>query len=352
MPESAPDGGLLRAEHPPGLESWVGEDIQRALTRLDALNREVQQVEETLRVQRDEVARLAESVSLVDGRTQRHEAGQESAREMRQEIAALEERLLQEVSLRRDLVAQVERASQRESESQRELRRVLEVIASRLDQFDGREAASAERQRTIAQEIAADDTVDEHVDARLERLERQLAAERESSRHQGTEIARLAGSLSTFLTNLEAVEARARTTLLEQRRLDDEMSALRSVRDREAELLEVVEQQRATRARLEDRVSRAEEALEEIRLALAAESEERALLTRLLAGESEQRRALGERIEAQRDAVVDHFRRVVRAQEESRRREIEEIERDIRVARGLVVRLFEQSDEAEQEQPL
>jgi chromosome segregation ATPase len=352
MPESAPDGGLLRAEHPPGLESWVGEDIQRALTRLDALNREVQQVEETLRVQRDEVARLAESVSLVDGRTQRHEAGQESAREMRQEIAALEERLLQEVSLRRDLSAQVERASQRESESQRELRRVLEVIASRLDQFDGREAASAERQRTIAQEIAADDTVDEHVDARLERLERQLAAEHESSRHQGTEIARLAGSLSTFLTNLDAIESRARTMLLEQRRLDDEVSALRSVRDREAELLEVVEQQRATRARLEDRVSRAEEALEEIRLALAAESEERALLTRLLAGESEQRRALGERIEAQRDAVVDHFRRVVRAEEESRRREIEEIERDIRVARGLMVRLFEQSDEAEQEQPL
>lgn len=351
MPEQTADGGLLQAS-PVEATGWPGDEIQKALAHLATLNREVHHVEETLRIQREEVARLAESLQLVDGRTQRYETTQESARELRQEIAALEERLQHEVTLRRDLTAQVERATQREAEAQRELRRVLEMIAGRLDQFDGREAAVAERQRTFAQEIAAAGTEDQDQEARIQRLERQVAAERETSRHHGTEIARVASSLATILGTLEAIESRARTTLLDQRRLDDEVTALRTVRDREAELLEVVEQQRATRARLEDRVSRAEEAVEALRQAIAAESEERALLARALAGEIEQRRGLGERIEAQRDAVAEHFRRVARAEEESRRRQIDEIERDIRIARSLAVRLTEQSDEAEQEQPL
>ncbi|MDA1239441.1 MAG: hypothetical protein O2798_01220 [Chloroflexi bacterium] len=351
MPDMTPDGGLLR---PAALEqgTWVGDELQRALARLESLNREMHQVEESLHVQREELARLTESVHLVDGRTQRHEAGQDQARELRQGIAELEEQLRQEVSLRRDLVAQVDRATQRDTDAQREIRRALEVIASRLDQFDGRSAAAAERQRTFAEEIAAAETDDDHAEARIGRLERQVAAEREASRHQGTEIARVAGSIATFLANLEALEARSRTVLLDQRRLDDEVAALRAVRDRETELLEVVEQQRSTRARLEDRVNRVEEAVEELRLALAAEAEERTLIARTLAGESEQRRALSERLEAQRDTLTDHLRRLARADEEGRRRQIEEIERDIRITRGLLVRLSEEADEAEQEQPL
>jgi hypothetical protein len=138
----------------------------------------------------------------------------------------------------------------------------------------------------------------------------------------------------------------------DQRRLDEDVAALRSIRDREEELLEVVEQQRSTRARLDDRVSVVEESLEAVRRDLAAASEERALLARQVGGESEQRRALAERVEAQRDTIADHFRRLARADEESRRRMIEEMERDIRVARSLLVRLSEQTDESEQEQPL
>lgn len=351
MADVAPDGGLLRVPSPGG-DPRVEDDVQQALIRLDALTREIRRMEEVLRVQHEEVARLHDSVQTVDGRTQRHEAGQESAREMRQEIATLEEQLRQEASLRRDLSAQVERAAARDAETQRELRRALELIANRLDDFDGQQSATAERQRHFAQEIATADTDDGQVEARVEQLERALASEREGARHQGAEIARIAGALATFLTTLEGLDARSRTLLLEQRRLDDEVSALRTERDREAELLEVVEQQRSTRARLEDRVNRAEEAVEELRLALAAEAQERALLGRGLAGEVEHRRALSERIEAQRDAVAEHLRRVARADEESHRRRIEDLERDIRVTRGLLVRLSEQAEAGEQEQPL
>jgi chromosome segregation ATPase len=345
-----PEGGLLDSRPEQG--TWVSDELQQALVRVTSLGREIQMLETALHLQQEEVARLSDSVQIVEGRTSRHEVGQEQTREVRHEIAELEDRLAQEVSLRRDLTAQVERAQRREAETQQELQRVLQLISSRLDAFDGRVAADRQRDAGVRDDLAAADQQDEDIEERLERLERRVGAEFEASRHQGTETARLAASVSQILSAVDAIEARARAMQQDQRRLDEDVAALRSIRDREEELLEVVEQQRATRARLEDRVSVAEETMEELRRDLATASEERALLARQVAGESEQRRALGERVEAQRDTVADHFRRISRADEESHRRKIEEMERDIRVARTLLARLSEQTDESEQEQPL
>jgi chromosome segregation ATPase len=345
-----PDGGLL--EPRPEQGAWVSDELQQALVRVASLGREIEMVETALRTQQEEVARLSDSVQIVEGRTSRHEVGQEQTREVRQEVAELEDRLAQEVSLRRDLTAQVERARRREAETQQELQRVLQLIASRLDEFDGRVTAEAQRQAGARDDRAEAEHEDDDIEARLERLERRVGAEFEAARHQGTETARLASSVSQLLSAVDAIEARARAMQQDQRRLDEDVAALRSIRDREEELLEVVEQQRSTRARLDDRVSVVEESLEAVRRDLAAASEERALLARQVGGEAEQRRALTERVEAQRDTIADHFRRLARADEESRRRMIEEMERDIRVARSLLVRLSEQTDESEQEQPL
>src|SRR5690606_16405419 len=104
--------------------------------------------------QSEEVARLHDTVQTVEGRTTRHEVGQEQTREVRQELAAIEERLAQESDLRRDLAAQVERFRGRDSENQQELFRALQAIATRLDEIDGRASAEALRQRHIADEIA------------------------------------------------------------------------------------------------------------------------------------------------------------------------------------------------------
>lgn len=351
------DSGLLRA---PAAEqgTWAADELQGALLRVEALTREIHQMETALRVQQDQVSRLTDSVQVVEGRTIRHEVGQEQAREVRHEIADMEDRLAQEVALRRDLAAQVERSQRREAETQQELQRVLQLIAQRLDEFDSRVAAETQRQAAARQDSEARlleglDAVDEPALAeRIERLERRLGAEVESGRHQGTEIARLASSVTQLVSALDGIEARARSVQQDQRRLDEDVAALRSMRSREEELLEIVEQQRATRARLEDRVNEVEEALETVRREVASASDDRSLLVRQIAGEAEQRRALGERLEAHRDAFIEHVRRQARADEEARRRMIEELERDIRVQRSLLVRLVEQTEEGEQEQPL
>lgn len=351
--EAGPNDGLLRDRPDDPLRgTWVSDEVQHALARVDALTRELEHVETALRSQSEEVARLHDSLQTVEGRTARHDAGQEQTREVQQTIAELEERLAQESALRRDLTAQVERFRGRDAENQQELFRALQVIASRLDEIDGRATAEQLRQRHIATEIAEIDHEGEGIEARVEAVERRVAAEYESARHVGTEVARLASSITGLMSAVESLEARSRALTLDQHRVGEEIAALRSVRDREAELREVIEQQRATRARLEERMTQVEELLATLSTTVAESAEARALLQRQIAGEAEQRRALTDRVEAQRDTFLEHMRRESRSQEASHRRMIEEMERDIRISRQLLMRLSEDTDESEQEQPL
>ena len=336
----------------PGQGTWIGDEIQRAQQKIESLTREITMLQHSLKAQQDETARLVDTLQVVDGRTLRHEAGQEAALEVRQELVGLEERIAGESALRRDLAAQLARAEEREPETQRELQRVLSQIAAQLDEATGRDAAVLARQRSILEEAAERERDDRDQASRLEALERRLGALEQQGRHSGVEIARVVSSFAPLLGTLESVEARVRTLQADQRRMDDDVAVVRAIRDREEALLEVLEQQRVTRARVEDRLNTVEETVEEIRRRQSALAEEQAILGRTQSGATEDRRDILERIESQRDVVMEHLRRVLRASEETARRHIEEVEREIRIARALVTRLDEQHEDAGREQPL
>ena len=102
----------------------------------------------------------------------------------------------------------------------------------------------------------------------------------------------------------------------------------------------------------EEKNAAIEEEIEVVRRANRALQDQVALSVRDRAGDAARRARLEERIEAQRDTVAEHLRRVLRADEDRARRRIEEIERDVRVARSLLVRLDEQAGGEDQEQPL
>lgn len=336
----------------PGQGTWIGDELQRAQQRIESLTREITLLQHALKAQQEESARLVETIQMLDGRTLRHEAGQDAARAVRQELAVLEERIAAESALRRDLAAQLARAEEREAETQGELQRVLGQIASKLEDATGRDAAVLARQRASLDEAAEHERSGRDHDSRLEAVERQLGALEEQARHSGVDVARVVASFSPLPATLEAIEARVRTLQADQRRTDDEVAAVRTVRDREEALLEVLEQQRVTRARVEDRLNTVEEMVEEVRRRQSALAEEQALLVRTQAGAADERRAIFERIESQRDAVLDHLRRQLRAAEDSARRHIEETEREIRISRALLVRMDEEHEEAGREQPL
>jgi chromosome segregation ATPase len=325
-----PIGGARIAE--------LARQLSRAQTAIDALHSELVGIEETLQA--------------VDGRSQRHESMQEQAQLLRQELVRFEQRLNDEVTLRRDLSAVVERTRQRDHELESELRRALEVIARQLADFEGHQASSEVRQQLMVVGIAEREQGERSLEDRVDELERRLGAQRNTTALQVDDAGRMDSQLADLEQRVRELDGEFATGRAARERLTSEVASLRSVRDREAELLDLIDQQRATRARHESRLSEIEELVAATEQVLATAEEQRVLLAQAQAGTEERMRGFGERLEAFRMSVVDNQRLQMRADDETSRRRSEEMERELRVARDLVTRLAEQTEDVIQESPL
>ena len=200
--------------------------------------------------------------------------------------------------------------------------------------------------------MADRDRAEEHLGERIAASEGRIAALAEAWAKKREERERFAAALPDLVSTLDKVDARTGTLRAEIRRAEEDVAEVRARRDREDELLELVEQQRATRLGLEERLTALEGRLEEALQSVAGGARERLAISQHITGAEERMRALSEAIEAQRGAVIDHFRWLVEAEEAHGRQQIEEIEKRIRRGRSLLVRLSEGSQQAQQEQPL
>ena len=320
--------------------------------RIDELARQLSQAQTAIEALHSELVGIEETLQTVDGRSRRHDSMQEQAQSLRQELARFEQRLDEEVMLRRDLSAVVERTGQRDSELESELRRALEVIAGQLADFEGHQASSEERQRSLVVGVAEREREERSLEDRVLELERQLAAQRQSVAQQVESAGRVDAQVTDLEQRVRELDGQHTAARAAQQRLDEAVASLRSLRDREAELLDLIDQQRATRARHEARLSEIEELVTAAEQSLATAEEQRARLAREQAGAEERMRGFAERLEALRMATVDHLRMQMRADEETGRRRVEEQERELRVARDLVTRLAEQTEDVVQEPPL
>lgn len=332
--------------------SWLADELARTIARIDELSHELARVQEVVNSQQAESAQTQQQLAVVQGRTQRHEMGQDAARVLAQQSADQAERVEQEASLRRDLAAAVQRMEQREHDEQQSVRRELEQLASGLDRLQGRLASDDELRRRITTDIAEQAHQEETLDGRVKAIEHRAGAADETSRKEREELARITSALAGLLAAVDELSQRAQSAQEERRRLEGDLASLRADREREAELLEVIEQQRAARQRAEERLTAFDRALEEARRELDTAAEERSMLRQQTAGNQQRLRELTETLEGQRLALIEHFRRWTESGAESGGRTIAEIERGNRVARDLLVRLTERTDEAGQEQPL
>lgn len=319
---------------------------------LNEIARELAQSRASLESLHTTVVSLEEQLQVLDGRTIRHEAGQDLIRELKSEIAQLGTRLEEEVTLRRDLTGIVERSGSRDLEFESELRRALEVIMQRLDHYEEHQTAIDERQRSLASSAAADADAMQLNESRLVSLESRVAAQRDAAIDQAESLGGLLAKLTDRDRQIDALVLDVEAGGTARVRMDEEIASIRAVRDREAELLELLEQQRATRTRHETRLSEIEELVMVVRQELSEATEERGRIIRDQMGGVERLRTIDERLEALRISIIEHLRRQVHADEQSGRRLVEETERELRTARTLLTQMSEQSEDVVKEQPL
>ncbi len=227
---------------------------------------------------------------------------------------------------------------------------VLDQVQTRIDHLDGRIASESERSRRVGDELSELERVRESVDVRLESVEGRIAALAEAAGSEREERTRIDAAIPELAESVDGVGARLNALQAALRRTENGLARLDSSLGREEELRQMVEQHQAIRVRLEDRLRDVEERLQETLELLGSATEERLALRHQIMGFDERMRLLGEALEFQRDAVVDHFRRVIEVEEQQGKRQIDEIEQGLRRGRALLVRLRESGPRSAEEQ--
>lgn len=304
-----------------------------------------------LNQQQAELASLREAVATIEGRTQRHESGQDAARAAGNHVAELAERVEQESTLRRDLVAALERQAAQDHDERAALVRRTEQLAEQVEELRSRAASDAARSGRVAAGLAEQSQQELSLDGRVSALEQQLNATGEELRAARDGRARAEAVREQTQATLDQLTERARSAEDARQRLEQEIGSLRASVDGEHELRALVEQQRTARTRMEERIAAFDAELHAANEALAQASEERSILQQQLAGDRRRLAALAEALDAQRAAIIEHFERWTAVRSEAGKREVDEIERTNREARDLLVRLTEGTEHSGQEPP-
>lgn len=336
----------------PTTAAWLEHQLERALERIEALTRDVARTQSALATREQEIDDLRQSLAVLDGRTRRQEAAQDALPDIRRAVATIEERLAAESALRRDQLAATERGHDREDGTAHLMEREVIELDRRIATIEQALRAAGDRDARLDAALSDATVGSAQTAARVEALRAQTDALTLAARRDTGDFEQLREALDAAQQHIGAVEARTDVMLRDLQLLKDEMLVVRRALDRETTLTDLVEQLRVLRLRLEEGLAALDQRLDAETAATRADSEATALARARLASIDQAVAEIAARVESQRLVLLDHFQRVTTSAEDAGRRQTEEIDRQVRAARELLVRLAESADETTREQPL
>lgn len=332
---------------------WLETQLHASVARMDGLARDVATLQSALAAREREVTELREHLAIVEGRSRRIESAQEAWHDLPQALAALDARLNDEGELRRAQGVALDRVRERQQQSQEAIEGALASMDRRLDGAEQALAVVSARQQVQLASDLAGRAQDETRDiGRLAALSDEVAALRQAMRREDGSGPRTEDAVAALQLAVHVITGSTQQLQLHQQRLQDELTTLHHIAEREDALAEVLEQQRTLRRHLEERLALLDSRGASADAAQASEAESVSLLRRRIDRLETSVSALGPGADAQREALLDHFRRATIASEAAGRRQTEEIDRQARAARALLVRLSESAELATKEQPL
>ena len=308
-------GNSDRAASPASAPDWLERQVTGLRDQMDRLRREVDVLGSTLHEQQRTVMGLQNSADVLEESTRRYETEQQTTRTTQQRAGSATEAM----------EAALARLTER-------VRGVEQQDWSGIPARSGGAGADADDALPAA--------------SRIEALESRVTALAEAAMYGREAHHRLDATLPDIGAALNQLEARTETMRNELRRTTDEVAQERARRDREDELLELIDQQRATRVRVEERLALYGEQLDEARQRLGAAGEERGALARQIARTDERLLALSSALDMQRAAIVEHFQRLVEAERAASSKQVEGIETRLREGQRLLTQLREGSEQS------
>lgn len=328
------------------------ERLAGALRRIAELGGQLERAREESAARDALVRSLTDAWQTVDGRTQRHEVSVEAVRLLAAQVSALEARLEQEAQLRRDALATLGQGVARDRDAAGVVVGQLEELESRLDDTARRTAGVGEQRSTQADVLRdVDHRLDRLRDA-VSALESHAAAEREASLIAAHQQAGIEARVDALGVALAEQDTRLRETQHHSRVLTDSVSELQALRRPEAEIRDMLDQQRALRQRVEERFAELEAASHDVGGALLDAAEQRAQLRLSVAQLTTRLDDLAAQVAGTRQLLVSGLRAIAALADRAEQRDVAEVERRARERRETVNRIEEQAEQAAQGLPL
>ena len=269
---------------------------------------------QTPRLQEELNQAIALIVQLQDGQAETKERldevgrsrGLDEDRDLEEwaQVVKRTEQLERQAERWRDRQSGVDESSRREHEELSMLRQQVQQMETRLETAEGKASRSLEGTTSSGQKLS-------QVESSIDELRQQDEAIAERTRVAADSVTRLEGVLDNSLEELRRLEL----------------------------LAERIELHRAERQRLEDRALKLEEDLQELRgrndegehLQGKLNTQQQSLASRF--------EALQEQVEEQRRLVVEQIRKLTATQDRTKRRQIQELERELREMKQYIADL-------------
>ncbi len=328
------------------------EQLAVALERIADLGRQLARTREEAAERDATVRALRESWNTVEGRTLRHEASFDAVRALSTSVAALEERLEQESQLRREGLTALGQGVERDRGVAGAVVEHLEELQSRLDDARRVTAGAGAQGRTHGDTLGELDERVARVQERLDGIEQRLAAERDAAVAAASEHAGLEARVAEIAVVLRELVGRTREGQSERRALADSIAELQAAGRQDGELRDLLDQQRAMRQRLEERLMALEDGMREVGRAMLEAAEQRAQIRVQLANLDGRVGELAAGEATDRELVAARFRALAELAERAERRVVTELELRARERRETLNRLDEATEQATRGVPL
>ncbi len=182
----------------------------------------------------------------------------------------------------------------------------------------------------------------QQAEQRLEATETKAARGLEGANRAEHTLTQVEASILALQREDEAIAERARVTADVAHRLESTLNQNLRELQRLEMLAERIELHRAERQRLEDRALRLEEELGELRGRADQQEQQQGRLSGQQQGLASRLDALQEQVAEQRAILVDQIRKLTGTQDRTKRRQIQELERELREMKQYVADLTNQ----------
>lgn len=227
----------------------------------------------------------------------------------------------------------------REKQDWTEVARRVEQLERQVESWHDRQAGVDEVGRRFQEGLSLLRQELQQVEQRLEASESKAARGLEGANRAEHTLTQVEASILALQREDETIAERARVTADVAHRLESTLNEHLEELQRLEMLAERIELHRAERQRLEDRALRLEEELSELRGRADQQEQQHGRLSGQQQGLASRLDTLQEQVTEQRALLVDQIRRLTGTQDRTKRRQIQELERELREMKQYVADL-------------